>query len=364
MLDVYRCLTAGRAGEWLADMLTLNRILLAGGLFLSSTAGAAGLGQMNVLSSLGQPLQAEIEVLSVRKEDANTLLVRLASPDAYREANVPYGAALRGLSVGVVQRPDGRLYVRVVSSQAVNEPFLSLLVELNWPQGRLVRQYVALLDPPEYASGSQAVAPAVVETRPLAAPRAPATAPVAAVPVRAPAGEYGPVKRGETLSRIAASVKREGVSLEQMLIGILRANPDAFINGNVNLLKAGATLRIPGPEQLAEVPQDQARKEVRVQTTDWSRYRRKVADTAGRATEKGPPAGKRASVRVKEGDEARPKDVLKLSSGQPPGGKPRSTTERIQNLEEELVARDRALNEANARIRDLEKAVKDSGAKK
>jgi pilus assembly protein FimV len=345
-------------------MLTLNRILLAGGLLLSCTAGAAGLGQMNVLSSLGQPLQAEIEVLSVRKEDANTLLVRLASPDAYREANVQYGTALRGMSVSILQRPNGRLYVRVVSSQAVNEPFVSLLIELNWPQGRLVREYVALLDPPEYAGGSQAVAPAMVETRPVAAPRAPVTAPVAAAPARPHAGEYGPVKRGETLSRIAASVKPEGVSLEQMLIGILRANPDAFINGNVNRLKAGATLRIPGAEQLAEVSQDAARKEVRVQTADWSRYRRKVADTAGRATEKGPEAGKRASVRVKEGDKARPKDVLKLSSGQPPGSKPRSSAERIQTLEEELIARERALNEANARIRDLERAVKDSGAKK
>ena len=347
-------------------MLILNRILLAGGLLMSCAAGAAGLGQMNVLSSLGQPFQAEIEVLSVRKEDANTLLVRLASPEAYREANLQYGTGLRGISLSILQRPNGRLYVRAVSSQAINEPFVSLLIELNWPQGRLVREYVALLDPPEYASGSRAVTPAVVETRPAAAPRAPdpRPAPIAAAPARAPAGEYGPVKRGETLSKIAASVKPDGVSLEQMLIGILRTNPDAFINGNVNRLKAGATLRIPGPEQLAEVPQDAARKEIRVQTADWGRYRRKVADTAGRATEKGPEAGKRASVRVKEGEETRPKDVLKLSSGQPAGGKPRSTTERIQNLEEELIARDRALNEANARIRDLEKAVKDSGAKK
>ena len=347
-------------------MLTLNRLLLAGGLFLSSTAGAAGLGQINVLSALGQPLQAEIEVLSVRKEDANTLLVRLASPDAYREANVQYGPALRGMSVSILQRPNGRTYVRVVSPQPVNEPFVSLLIELNWPQGRLVREYVALLDPPEYAGGPQAMTPAAVETRPAAAARAPTpmTASPAAVPARAPAGEYGPVKRGETLSKIAASVKPEGVSLEQMLIGILRANPDAFVNGNVNRLKAGATLRIPGTEQLAEVTPDAARKELQVQTADWGRYRRKVADTAGRASEKGADEGKRAAVRVKEGDEARPKDVLKLSSGQPPGSKPRSSTERIQTLEEELIARERALNEANARIRDLEKAVKDSGAKK
>lgn len=344
----------------------LNRIVLAGGLLLSCTAGAAGLGQMNVLSALGQPFQAEIDVLSVRREDANTLLVRLASPDAYRQANIQYGGALRGMSVSLLQRPNGQLYIRAASSQTVNEPFINLLIELNWPEGKLVREYIALLDPPEYAGAPQTVTPAAVETRSVAAPRAPvpATAPVTGAPARAPAGEYGPVKRGETLSKIAASVKPEGVSLEQMLIGILRANPEAFINGNINRLKAGATLRIPGGEQLAEVPPDQARKEIRVQTADWSRYRRKVADSAGPAMEKAPATPKRASVRVKEGDDAGTKDVLKLSSGQPPGSKPRSSVERIQNLEEELIARERALNEANARIRDLEKAVKESGAKK
>jgi pilus assembly protein FimV len=336
---------------------------MAGGLLLSCTAGAAGLGQMNVLSSLGQPFQAEIELVSARKEDANTLLVRIAPPEVYRQANVQYGAALRGMSVSLQQRPNGQLYIRASSPRPINEPFVNLLIELHWSDGKLVREYVALLDPPEYASAPQTAAPAAVETRPVAAPRAPVTAPVAAAPVRAPASEYGPVKRGETLSRIAANVKPEGVSLEQMLIGILRANPEAFINGNVNRLKAGATLRIPGTEQVAEVPQDQARKEIRVQTTDWGRYRRKLADTAGPATEKAKPEGKRASVRVKEGD-AGTKDVLKLSSGQPPGGKPRSSSERIQTLEEELIARERALNEANARIKDLEKAVKESGAKK
>ena len=343
-------------------MLTLNRILLAGGLLISCTVEAAGLGQMNVLSALGQPFRAEIDVLSVRKEDANTLLARIAPPDAYRQANIQYGSALRGMRVSIAQRPNGQLYIQAASSQAVNEPFISLLIELNWPQGRLVREYVALLDPPEYAGGSQAVAPAVVETRPAAAPRTPVAAPVAAA--RAPASEYGPVKRGETLSRIAASVKPDGVSLEQMLIGILRANPHAFINGNINRLKAGAKLQIPGMEQLGEMSPDVARKEVRVQTADWSRYRRKVADTAGRAMEKTSDTGKRAPVRVKEGDGTGTKDVLKLSSGQPPGGKARSSTERIQSLEEELIARERALNEANARIKDLEKAVKESGAKK
>jgi len=342
-------------------MHTLKRWLLAVGWLLPCAVGAAGLGQINVVSSLGQPFLAEIDVLSVRKEDAGTLLVRLASVDAYRQAGVEYSGGVRGMALAVLQRPNGQLYIRASTSQAVNEPFINLLIELDSPSGKLVREYTALLDPPGYGSASQALAPAAVETRPAAAAPAPAARPA---PAAATGSEYGPVKRGETLSKIAASVKPDGVSLEQMLIGILRANPDAFVGNNINRLKAGATLRIPGKEQFAELPSDSARKEVRVQTADWGRYRRKLADSAGPATEKGTAAGKRASVRVNEGDAGGTKDVLKLSSGQPPGGKSGSSKERIQNLEEELIARDRALNEANARIKDLEKAVRESSAKK
>jgi pilus assembly protein FimV len=332
-------------------------------------AGAAGLGQLNVVSSLGQALHAEIDILSVRKEDVGSLLVRLGSPEAYRQANLEYGAALGGISLRVLQRPNGQPYIRVASSQPVNEPFVNLLVELNWPSGKLVREYSALLDPPGYASAPQAAVPvaaapvAPVETRP-----APAMQPPAAVAAPAPAttagAEYGPVKRGETLSKIATGVKPAGVSLEQMLVGILIANPEAFINNNINLLKAGAKLRIPDQAQLTAMPQDKARQDVRVQTADWNRYRRRLADSAGTTKEPTAGSGKRAAVRIKDSEDKSNKDVLRLSSGQTAGGKARSSTERIQNLEEELIARDRALNEANARIKELEKAVKDTGAKK
>lgn len=351
-------------------MLTVIRFLTLAGLLLPGAVGAAGLGQLNVISSLGQPLHAEIDVLSVRKEDAGTLLVRLASPEAYGQANVEYGSALRGVSLSILQRPGGQLYIRAVSSQPVNEPFVNLLVELTWPAGNLVRQYTALLDPPGYASPPQTVAPARVETEPAPTPRAPAAvaapaprALAAPAPPKTGGTEYGPIKRGETLSRIAAKVKPEGISLERMLIAILRANPDAFINNNINRLKAGATLRIPDSNQLAEMPQDKARQEVRVQTADWNRYRRKLADSPATATETISDTGKRASVRVKEGDETGGKDVLKLSRGQPAGAKPGSSTERIQSLEEELIARDRALKEANARIKELEKTAKDTAKK-
>jgi len=128
-------------------MLTLIRFLTLAGLLLPGAAGAAGLGQINVLSSLGQPFHAEIDVLSVRKEDAGTLLVRVASPEAYRQANVEYGSALRGVSLSLLQRASGQLYIRAVSSQPVNEPFVNLLVELSGPGGTLMRQFTALLDP-------------------------------------------------------------------------------------------------------------------------------------------------------------------------------------------------------------------------
>jgi pilus assembly protein FimV len=343
-------------------MITFQRLLIVAGLLLPWPAVAAGLGQMNVVSSLGQPLHVEIDVLSVRKEDANTLLVRLAPPETYQEANVEYSGALRGVSLGVLQRPNGQLYVRATSAHPVNEPFVNLIVELNWPTGKVVRQFAVLLDPPGYASAPQPAMAARVQTQAAPAPRAPAAVATPAPAVKA-GTEYGPVKRGETLSRIAASVKPEGVSLDQMLIAILHANPGAFINNNVNLLKAGATLRIPGTEQLAEIPRDKARQEVRVQISDWNRYRRKLADSAPKATESAADTGKRAAVRVKEG-EGGSKDVLKLSRGQPAGAKSRNKDERIQTLEEELVARERALKEANARIQELEKTVKETTAKK
>jgi pilus assembly protein FimV len=324
------------------------------------------------MSPLGQPLHAEIDVLSVRKEEASALVARLASPEAYQQANLDYGPVLRGISVSVLQRASGQPYLRVQSSQAVNEPFINLLIELNWPTGKLVRQYSALLDPPGYASAPHAAAPATVaETRP--APPAPApvaaavpapAAGVAPAPAAAAETKYGPVKRGETLSKIAIKLKPEGVSLEQMLVGLLIANPDAFINRNVNRLKAGAMLRIPDKTQLTEVPNEKARQDVRVQTADWNRYRRRLADAPASPKEQAADAPKRAAVRIKESDDKGGKDVLRLSAGQSADGTTRSATERIQNLEEELIARERALNEANARIKELERTVKDTATKK
>jgi pilus assembly protein FimV len=329
-----------------------------------AVASAVGMGRLNVLSSLGQTLNAEVDLVSVRKEELGTLAARLASPDAYRQANLQYGAAAAGLRFSIQKRPNGELYIKITSARSVNEPFVNLLIELNWASGRLVREYTVLIDPPDYAppqSAASAPAPAP-ETRPVPVPQPPVAVATPAPAKPAGGGEYGPIKRGETLSKIAASVKPEGVSLDQMLIAILRSNPDAFVNNNVNRLKAGKMLHIPDQEQLTAVTPQEAVKEVWLQSADWNRYRKKLADTAGLVSERKTRASKRDKVSVKDKTtEAKP--VLRLSTGEPPGGagaKGSSKAERVQVLEEELIARERALNEANQRIKELEKAVKDS----
>ena len=344
----------------------MKRWLLATLLLLvPSVANAVGMGRLTVLSSLGQPLNAEVDLVSVQKEEVATLSARLASPDAYRQANLQYGAASAGMRFRIETRPGGQIYIKITSARSVDEPFVNLLIELTWASGRLVREYTALIDPPDYAppqSVASAPAPAP-EARPVPLPQPPIAVATPAAARPATRGDYGPIKRGETLSKIAASVKPEGVSLEQMLVAILRSNPDAFINNNMNRMKAGKMLRIPDKEQLTAVTPQGAAKEVRVQAADWNRYRQKLADAAGTVSERKTAASRRDKVSVKD-KAADGKPVLRLSSGEPPGsagGKGRSTADRVQALEEELIARERALNEANQRIKELEKAVKDSG---
>src|SRR4249920_1852886 len=119
---------------------------------LSATAHAAGLGKLTVLTHLGEPLRAEIDVVAVEKGELDTLSARLGSPDAYVQSNLPYPAASLGLRLSVEQRASGEPFIRITSQQPVPEPFVDLLVELNWTGGKILRAYTALLDPPAYVS--------------------------------------------------------------------------------------------------------------------------------------------------------------------------------------------------------------------
>ncbi|MBI2226083.1 MAG: hypothetical protein HYU44_14295, partial [Betaproteobacteria bacterium] len=131
-------------------------------LVLPWVAHAAGLGKLTIVSALGQPLLAEVDLISVQEHELAALKVRIASPEAFTKANVQYSPALIGVRLSIERRSDGRPYVKIISTRPVNEPFIDLLVELSWPQGNLVREYTALIDPPGYTPGApivQAVSP-------------------------------------------------------------------------------------------------------------------------------------------------------------------------------------------------------------
>lgn len=329
---------------------------------------AAGLGRLTVQSGLGQPLNAEIDLVSVRGDEASTLAARLASPDAYQQANLQYNHAVTGLKLSIEKRASGQFYIKVTGSRPINEPFVDLLIELSGAGSRITREYTALLDPPGYGSQAALTAPATpaVEpaARPIAAPAAPAKpAATPTRPITAAKGgqEYGPVAKGETLGKIAAGLKPEGVSLEQMLVGLYRSNPDAFIRNNMNLVKSGKVLRVPDAQELAAISRSDAVQEIRTQVSDWRAYSGRVADAAGKAPEGGSPARGRITAKVDDPGAAGGKDVVRLSKGEAgKGGKGKAGGSDARALQEELVARTKALAEANERIAQLEKTLKDA----
>jgi pilus assembly protein FimV len=264
-------------------------------LMAGSAAQALGLGRLQVQSALGETLRAEIEVSSLSPEEESSLRVRVAPPDVFRAQGLEYNAVLAATQVQLVRQSNGRVVLRLSSDRAVLEPFLDVLLDIRWATGRLNREYTLLFDPPSNSPTATAATPAplappVVSAAPspaapsmAAAPRpAPATAPRApAAPRPAPPSDGAIVVRpGDSLSRLADANRGPGVSLDQMLVALYRENPDAFIQGNMNLLKAGARLRRPGSDLIQSVPADEARRLVRTHSSNFDAVRQGLASAA------------------------------------------------------------------------------------
>ena len=300
-----------RAPMWCALSLAL-------GLGLATPqVDAAGLGRLSVHSGLGQPLRADLEVTSVGRDESPTLAVRLAPLSAFRAANLEFNPALTNLRFALDRRPDGSYLVRISSPTPVNEPYLDMMVELTWATGRVVREYTVLLDPPALRTTPDIVAPAAppapVASAPVA-PRAAAPAPTpapsaaapapaaprAAAPAPAPSTASGgsyTVVSGDTLGKIA-NANRSGASLDQMLVALFRANPQAFINNNMNLLRSGAQLTIPSDAEAAGLTQADARREFVAQSADFAAYRSRLAQAAGTAPVAAAPSAAAGGGRV------------------------------------------------------------------
>jgi pilus assembly protein FimV len=346
---------------------------------------AAGLGRLAVQSGLGQPLRAEIEIVNLQRGEAETLAARIASPDAFREAGIDYGVVVPQVRAALERRGDNRYVIRLSTLNPVEEPFVDLLVELNWASGRLIRQYTFLLDPAEYkgpqpiAVAPPAAAPAP-EAKPVEAPKPPevtaaappAPAPAAPAPtpsekpaapalVSEPGGTYE-VKQGDTLGKIAAQYKPEGVTAQQMLVALYRANEDAFINKNMNLLRSGRVLTIPDRAAAEGVAPPDANKIVNAQFQDFNEYRTKLGQVVAAAPAPAQAPQQRATGRVvaKADDAPAPakpaaRDELRISKAEAA----KSAKAAAQARADDIAARDRTIAEANSRVNDLEKNVKD-----
>lgn len=338
------------------------RIALAALLCAPLMAHAAGLGRLTVTSALGQPLRAEIEIVSLQAGEEDSLQVRLASMDAFRQAGMELSGALVGLQMAIDKR-GGRPVIRLSTSQPVNEPFLDLLVELSWSTGRLVREYTFLIDPQEYKGPAPAAAPAPApaptarpapEPAARPAPRSEAR-PIPAAPAAPSAGaKQHEVKKGDTLGAIARQNLPEGVTLNQMLMALYRANQDAFIRGNINLVRAGRILNIPDREAIAAVGAADAGRQVQAQMADFAEYKRNLGQAVA-AAPAAPTRDREVSGRIAAKPEApaptEQKDQLKLSKADP---KQESATARAAR-EDDRVARERALKESQSRVSELEK---------
>ena len=338
-----------RVGMRAKPILTLS--LLASAMAMPGTSAALGLGALTVNSSLGQPLSARIELTSAAKEELESLAARVADPALYRQNNLAYPGALSAARVTLERDANGQPYLRIRTQAPVSEPFLDLLVEINWASGRLVRDYTFLLDPPGstmIAAPAEPVAPARVGAAPARAAAAPATAPAGG------AGDTYTVKRGDTLSKIANDYRAPSATLDQMLVALFRTNADAFEGKNMNRLRSGAIITIPSADEVTGTQPAEATKVVRVQSSDWRAYRDRVAAAAPAAEGAGGrAAGGRIGTAVEEKTPAAPagRDQLRVSreAGAGKGGA----------ASEEAVARDQALKEAQSRISDLEKTIKD-----
>ena len=355
---------------------TLIRALIAGGLIglASVPSHAAGLGRLTVQSSLGQPLQAEIELLSVTASELDSLAARVASPEVFQEAKIQYSQALAAVRFSVERHPGGQPYLRLTTAQPVNEPFIDMLVELTWSSGRLVREFPVLLDPPGFAATKPA--PAVATVAPATAKPAP-TAPTTkqarpTAPSAAPAAEAGgdyKVAQGDTLYRIAGQVKPADVNLDQMVGALFRENRQAFMGDNMNRLKSGAILHVPTAEQANSVTAADATREIRAQAADWNAYRNKLAGQVAASSAQGDATSQSAAGKIGKATAeqpaapvAAPKDVLKLSKnaeGKGEAGKTASAQERINALQEEATARENQVKEEKSRVAELEKNIQE-----
>ena len=366
-------------------------------LLASGSAFGLGLGKLELGSALNQQFEAEIELTNVGQLTIDEVLPNLASQDDFARVGVERNDILTDLRFKVVANPQGKLVLKVTSTRPIIEPFLNFIVEVLWPSGRILREYIVLLDPPVFTeAGLAPIKPTeVIRDDEVSSSSSNATQSAAARNTTSfnsntidrasmnsdgveskSSGDmkigrsalqegadlsdgYGVTGRGDTLWSIATKIRPNGsVSVQQTMLALQRANPDAFINNNINLLKAGYVLRMPDAREFREETLATAAQEVRAQNSDFDVYRESGVAQMDASQRQSSPSLRERSVRGGE---------LKLlaqdqSIGQRAGsGGDLQRTQELENslavAQEDLDSANRANAELNVRVEDIEQQM-------
>ncbi|HDS1778366.1 TPA: LysM peptidoglycan-binding domain-containing protein [Pseudomonas putida] len=311
-------------------MLRIRKLVLAmaaASALSSGMANALGLGELTLKSAQNQPLDAEIELLDVRDLKAAEVAPSLAPPEEFSKAGVAFPTYLEDLTFTPVINPNGKSVLRVTSSQPLPGPVVKFLVQVMWPQGRLLRDYSVLLDQAK-AQGDQPAAGNVT-------------------PAITGASSYT-TQRRDTLWQIAAR-NTQGGSIQQTMIAIQALNPDAFIGNNINQLKVGQVLRLPDQQQIQSIAQREANREVAEQYAAW-REGRRLGPRARQldATRRG--AAEAAPSRIAQGDNLR----LVSPGNQAGAGQAKALNDELAMAQESLDTSRRDNEELKSRMADLQ----------
>ena len=311
-------------------MLRIRKLVLAmaaASALSSGMANALGLGELTLKSAQNQPLDAEIELLDVRDLTAAEVAPSLAPPEEFSKAGVTFATYLEDLTFTPVINPNGKSVLRVTSSQPLPGSVVKFLVQVMWPQGRLLRDYSVLLDQAK-AQGKQ-------------------PAPGNVAPAVTGASNYT-TQRRDTLWQIAAR-NSQGGSIQQTMIAIQALNPDAFIGNNINQLKVGQVLRLPDQQQIQAIAQGEAVRDVAEQYAAW-REGRRLGPRARQldATRRG--AAEAAPERIAQGDNLR-----LVSPGNQAGAAPaKGLNDKLAVAQESLDTTRRDNDELKSRMADLQ----------
>jgi FimV-like protein len=311
-------------------------------LSLLGSAQALTLNRPIVQSKQGEALRAEIDISEISYAEQTELQANLASQDIYKAAQIDlptHNGVPVDIQVQLLRRDNGKLYLKVTSKQSIQSNSIDLLIDLRWATGRLLRDVSLSIDDGKLASKPIALLPIAAQ-------------PIANATSTSQEAQQITVKRGDTASELTANKLPEGASLEQMLVALLRSNPDAFVESNVNRMKEGALLTLPTEQEAKAISRDEARREIQIQTKDFEAYRAELAARApgGTVPKVARDSAGKLDAKVQNKNAKTNQDKLTLAK---PGSK--------EAVVEEKIAQQREAQDVATRAAELSRNIAELG---